>query len=116
MRISSGKSRAPLPFDTSSDTTASSSSKGHHPTFTNDSTFTTYGISELTPVSSSTITSDLDVTTLTDDEVRERFKSVMVRISFLSLMMLNLFIFLRMIYSKEMKQKRKCSSKQQQHI
>jgi hypothetical protein len=42
----------------------------------------------------------------------------MVSISFLflSLMILYLFIFSRMIYSKVMKQKRKCSSKPQQHI
>ncbi len=120
MRISSGKPRAPIPFDTSSDNTASSSYKGHHLTSANDSTLTTYTLSEFTPSSSftTTTTNDLDVTTLTDDEVRERFKSVMVSISFLflSLMILYLFIFSRMIYSKVMKQKRKCSSKPQQHI
>ncbi|CAF3987682.1 unnamed protein product [Adineta steineri] len=77
MRISSGKSRAPIPFETSSDHTASSSHRGNHLTASSDSSFTTYGASELTPVSSTTTTNDLDVTSLTDDEVRERFKSVM---------------------------------------
>lgn len=78
MRISSGKSRNPLPFDTNVDQGASSSSKSNHLTTTHDSTFTSYTASELAPVSSSAAANDLDVTALTDDEVRERFKSVMV--------------------------------------
>jgi len=82
MRISSGKPRAPIPFDISPDNTGSSSYKEHHLTSANDSTLTTYTVSEFTSGSSFTTTgNDLDVTALTDDEVRERFKSVMVSIS-----------------------------------
>ncbi|CAF0779717.1 unnamed protein product [Adineta ricciae] len=78
MRISSGKSRNPLPFDTNVDQSALGSSRSNHPTTTHDNTFTSYtASSEIAPVSSSAAANDLDVTALTDDEVRERFKSVM---------------------------------------
>jgi len=80
--MSSGKSRAPIPFDTTPDNTASSSDKGQHLTSANNSTLTTYPVSEFNTSSSfTTTTNDLDVTALTDDQVRERFKSVMVSIS-----------------------------------
>lgn len=81
MRISHGKSRTPLPPDMTADNTASGASKGNHSSSFHDSTFTSYGASELTPVtsaSSAATASDLDVNALTDDELRERFKSVMV--------------------------------------
>ncbi|CAF1000284.1 unnamed protein product [Rotaria sordida] len=78
MRKSAGKSRAPLPFGMNSGNNASSSNnKGNHLNAPNESTFILYGASDSTIVSSSTTSNDLDVSTLNDDEVRERFKSVM---------------------------------------
>ncbi|CAF5084355.1 unnamed protein product, partial [Rotaria sp. Silwood1] len=43
----------------------------------NESASTFFGASDSTIVSSSTTSNDFDVSTLNDDEVRERFKSVM---------------------------------------
>jgi hypothetical protein len=119
MRISHGKSRTPLPPDMTADNTASGVSKGNHPSSSHDSTFTSYGASELTPVtsaSSAATASDLDVNALTDDELRERFKSVMVCLCIFQNRKYYIFSSLRMIYSKEMKQKRKCLNKQHQRI
>ena len=107
MGLSSGKSRGAIPFDTSSDHSDLNSSKGNHSNLATDLTYGSYDVSELTPVSSTTTTTDLDVNKLTDDEVRERFKSVMVSIShYLRYLMVE---YLRMIYSKEMKTKKKMS-------
>ncbi|CAF4644895.1 unnamed protein product, partial [Rotaria magnacalcarata] len=49
-------------------------SKGNHLNVTSESTFTSHGASQAMGASSS---NDLDVSSLNDDEVRERFKSVM---------------------------------------
>lgn len=76
MRTSSSKSRGQIPFPISSDNTASSSSNGNQLNVSNSSTF--YEMPELTPVTSALTTNRNDVSSLTDDEVRERFKSVMV--------------------------------------
>ena len=80
MRISAGKTRAALPMDFISERKNTGQSRGPHATSSHDSTFTFNTSAELNPMSSAGASSyDLDVATLTDDEVRERFKSVMVR-------------------------------------
>ncbi|CAF0794794.1 unnamed protein product [Rotaria sp. Silwood1] len=77
MRKSAGKSRAPLPFGMNSGNNVSNSNKGSHLNVPNESASTFFGASDSTIVSSSTTSNDFDVSTLNDDEVRERFKSVM---------------------------------------
>ncbi len=79
MRSSSHKSRGTLPFPTSSDNAVSNSSKPDHLNTSREASSKFYEVPELAPVTS---TSGIDVYSLTDDEVRERFKSVMVSICF----------------------------------
>ncbi len=80
MRHSSGKSsRGQIPF---SDDTASSSSKANHLDTSHENLSKFYEIPELNSVTSASTTNSNDVNSLTDDEVRERFKSVMVSIYF----------------------------------
>jgi hypothetical protein len=76
MRISTGKSRGAIPFDMTSDETSKKMSKNQ----TNDSTFVFYGMTDGidTPSSGASSTMTLDVQNLSEDEVRERFKSVIV--------------------------------------
>ncbi len=90
MRHSTGKSRTPLPFLTHSEETASSSNRGNRLNSLHETSSTFYEVPELIPVTS---TNGIDVNSLTDDEVRERFKSVIVRISFSLFIILKNLIF-----------------------
>lgn len=82
MRKSHGKTRSPLPFGMNfGNNDASDPSKGNQLNVPNDTTFVSYSPSETTTASQfSSASQDLDVSTLNDDEVRERFKAVMVGI------------------------------------
>ncbi|CAF4351128.1 unnamed protein product [Rotaria socialis] len=74
MRKSQSKTRSPLPPGMNPGSHVTNSSKGNHLNVTKDSTLTSHGASQAMGASSS---NDLDVSSLNDDEVRERFKSVM---------------------------------------
>ena len=98
------KHRAPNPFPPHSEELSSSSYKGnHHSSHDKSSTFYE-ARSELSPTPS---VNTFDVNALTDDEVRERFKSVMVSVEYFDLEEDHWECF-RMIYSKGMRRKRKC--------
>ncbi|CAF1261613.1 unnamed protein product [Rotaria magnacalcarata] len=74
MRKSQSKTRSPLPLGMNPGSHVTNASKGNHLNVTSESTFTSHGASQAMGASSS---NDLDVSSLNDDEVRERFKSVM---------------------------------------
>lgn len=68
------KERSPMPFGATNSASVSPPDKRTHLTPHNETTCA----SDTTIIASSTPSHDRDVNALTDDEVRERFKSVMV--------------------------------------
>jgi len=83
LRPASNKSRGQLQASLSSEYTPSNSSKANHLNLSHE-TSTFYEMPESVPAPPVPTTNGIDVNSLTDDEVRERFKSVMVSIYFLS--------------------------------
>lgn len=112
MRISSGKKRPAIPLESAFDQTASDQSKFYQPGASHDTTFTSE--SRSTASAEATASSDIDFTKLSDEEVRERFRAMMVRL-FQSVCTLSSSTYSRTISWKEKKRKWKCLNKHHQH-
>ena len=76
LRISTGRSRAPIPFDTSSDHPGS---KGDQSMHSNESMFVSHMTVDLHGATTGATNShEMNVRDMSDDEVRERFKAMIV--------------------------------------